>query len=158
MQTEKGATDEMRIRMQGSSIKFIDGELSKNEERQADLGDPQKPREEVCDNWGPSNREPASDREMLEWSPEQYRLWIETGRKPVSQDEQAEPNSKQKQIAQNEHFAAISDARHGYRGALTTDEMRGLSPSERFAAASAKRWASRDPFGRVADLRRRRSE
>jgi hypothetical protein len=176
----------MRIKVQGQRITFIDSELSKREERQADLGDPEKEREEVCDNWGPSNRQPASDREMLEWSPEQYRLWIETGRKPVSQDEQAEPNSRQKQIAQSEHFAAVSDARHGYRGALTADELRGLSPSERFAAASdrmhgnrgalpaealaglssseqyaarsAHRWASWDPGGRIEALRRRRSD
>jgi hypothetical protein len=162
----------MRMRVTGRNMRFID--------------ESKEVLEEVRDNWGPENRQPATDREMLQWSPQEYRSWIETGRKPVSQDEQAEPNSRQKQIEQAEHFARASDARWGYRSGLTTDEMRGLSLSERFAAASdrlrgyrgslpadalaglssseqfaarsAHRWASHDPGGRIEDLRRRRSE
>jgi hypothetical protein len=100
--------------------------------------------------------------------------------------EEAEPDSRQKQLEQSAHFARASDARWGYQSGLTADEMRGLSLSERFAAASdrlrgyrgslpaealrglsdsekyaarsAHRWASHDPSGRIADLRRRRSE
>jgi hypothetical protein len=147
----------MKIRVQGRSVKFVDSELSKNEERQADLGDPQTEREPVRDDWSADNREPASHADVCSWTAPQFDAWLATGRRPRTADE-AEPNSRQKQIEQAEHFARVSDARWGYRGGLTTDEMRGLSPSEKYAAASAKMRASHDPFGRMADLRRRRSE
>jgi hypothetical protein len=185
----------MRMRVQGRSIRFID-ELSKREEAQADLGDPQKPREPVRDDFGPHNPYPATYAEICQWSPEQHRQWMETGRKPLH-DEQAvisgegrpatnavvpnEPSTERQttgmsaeiresfarsgtyspgvaDVAANEHFARISDRRHGYRSAATADETKGLSPAERFAAASAAKWASYDPHGRVLDLRRRRSE
>jgi hypothetical protein len=174
----------MRMRVTGPSIRFMDSELSENEEHQADLGNPEKPREEVCDNWGPSNPQPLTDEEICRMSTEAYRRWQLTG--IVPQDEQSEPGSRQRQLEQAEHFARASDARWGYRSGLTTDEMRGLSLSERFAAASdrlrgyrgslpadalaglssseqfaarsAHRWASHDPGGRIEDLRRRRSE
>jgi hypothetical protein len=140
----------MRQRVTGRTMRFIDAS---------------KPQfEEVRDDWGPSNREPATDNEILQWSPEQYRCWIETGRKPVLQDEQSAyatsgtfaPGAAD--VAANERFARASDARHGYRSAVSADETAGLSPSERFAQASARKWASYDPSGRIADLRRRRSE
>jgi hypothetical protein len=152
-----------------------------------------------CDEsreWGPNNREPVSDDEICRWSAEQYRSWMETGKKPA-QDEQpviagegkpatnavkpGEPSTEKQttgmtseireayatsgtyspgiqDTAANERFARASDRRHGYRGALTADELAGLSATERFAAQSAHKWGSHDPSGRVADIRRRRSE
>jgi hypothetical protein len=133
----------MRMRIQGPSIRFIDQNKATYEEVR-DL------------EFGPENREPASHADVCSWTAPQFECWLATGRRPRTVDE--EPDSRQAQLAQSAHFAAISDARHGYRGALTADEMRGLSPSEKFAAASAARWASFDPRGRLADLRRRRSE
>jgi hypothetical protein len=172
----------MRQRVTGRTMRFIDES---------------KPRfEEVRDDWGPNNREPASDSEMLQWSPEAYRQWVETGRKPL-QDEQPvisgegrpatnevkldEPSTETQttgmtseireayaasgtyaprvaDVAANERFARASDRMHGYRGALTADELAGLTATERFAAQSAHKWASHDPLGRVADRRHRRSE
>jgi hypothetical protein len=177
----------MKIRVQGQRITFIDAELSKREERQADLGDPQKEREEVRDDWSATNPEPASHSEICRMSAEGYRAWVETGKKPAAQDEEeTPPNSKENQIRSNEAFARASDRMHGYRSPLTADEMRGktpserfaaasdrmhgyrsavtaeetrgLTPSERFAQASSRRWESHDPGGRIFDLRRRRSE
>jgi hypothetical protein len=58
----------------------------------------------------------------------------------------------------SEKFAKSSDRMHGYRGTLTSDDLAGLSPVEQFSARSAQKWASHDPRGRIADLRRRRSE
>jgi hypothetical protein len=172
----------MRQRVTGRTMRFIDES---------------KPRfEEVRDDWGPDNREPASDSEMLQWSPEAYRQWMETGRKPL-QDEQPvisgearpatnevkldEPSTEKQttgmsaefreayatsgtfapgiqDVAANERFARASDRMHGYRGSLSADELVGMTATERFAAQSAHRWASRDPFGRLLDLRRRRSD
>jgi hypothetical protein len=134
----------MRMRIQGPSMRFIDES---------------KPRsEEVRDlEFGPENREQATHADICAWTAQEYDCWMTTGRRPHTADE-SEPNSRQKQIEQAEHFARVSDQRWNYRGGLTTDEMRGLSLSERFAAASAKMRASYDPFGRQADLRRRRSE
>lgn len=157
----------MKIRVRGESIRFLDGELSKREERQADLGDPNKEREPVRDDWSASNPYPASDGEIFRMSADQYRQWLETGRKPCSsEDEQitgeqaAEKRANGEFVQENpaEHFARSSDRMRGYRGAISQDQLAGLTDTEKFAARSAHRWASHDPLGRVADRRRRRSE
>jgi hypothetical protein len=148
------------------------------------------------DDWSANNPEPATDSEICKMSPEQYRTWKMTGRKPAA-DEQPEiagegkpatnavvpdepstfkqttgmtPETREsyatsgtyspgiQDVAANERFSRASDAMHGYRSAVTADETVGRTPSQRFAQASARKWASYDPRGRVADLRRRRSE
>jgi hypothetical protein len=68
------------------------------------------------------------------------------------------PDKRQQDVAANERFSRASDKLHGYRSAVSADETKGLSPAERFAQASARKWSSYDPFGRIADLRRRRSD
>jgi hypothetical protein len=144
----------MRMRVQGRSIRFVDAEPKY---------------EEVRDQWGPNNREPATDSEICRMTAEGYRSWMETGRRPEADDQQviagegnyASSGTFAPGVADLEasaRFSRASDARHGYRSAVTADETAGLSPAERFAQASARKWASYDPRGRVADLRRRRSE
>jgi hypothetical protein len=172
----------MRLRFTGPSARFRDAGPQFEEVRD--------------DDWGPENPQPMSDGEICRMSPEQYRQWVETGRKPL-QDEQPvisgegrpatnevkldEPSTETQttgmtseireayaasgtyapgvaDVAANERFARASDRMHGYRGALTADELAGLTATERFAAQSAHKWASHDPLGRVADRRHRRSE
>jgi hypothetical protein len=104
--------------------------------------------EEVRDEFGPLNREPMSDEEICKMSPEEYRSWVETGRKPSAQTCESPA----------ERFSRVSDERYGYRSAITPEETKGLTPVERFEAASRRMRASYDPTGRIADRRRRRSE
>jgi broad specificity phosphatase PhoE len=123
----------MRVRVTGRTMRFIDAK--------------QEFQPVQDDEWGPGNPEPLTDSEICRMSPEEYRSWRESGRRP-----------KDEQPCNAERFARASDRMHGYRSAVTADETAGLSPAERFAQASARKWASYDPRGRVADLRRRRSE
>lgn len=107
--------------------------------------------EPVPEEWTASNREPASDSEICRMSPEQYREWRTTGRKPATGQETGEGNA--------ERFSRASDARHGYRSALTADELRGLTDAERFSRASdARNNIGGRPEARAEAIRRRRSE
>jgi hypothetical protein len=50
----------------------IDGELSQNEERQADPGSKKACEPVRDDDWSPDNREPACDAEICKWSAQEY--------------------------------------------------------------------------------------
>jgi hypothetical protein len=126
-----------------------------------------KPRfEEVRDQFSPDNPYPASTSEICGMSPEQYRQWKMTGKKPCAADSISAEEAAQARVngvfvqedGAADRFARASDRIHGHRSALTGDDLAGLSPVEQFSARSAAKWASRDPRGRIADLRRRRSE
>jgi hypothetical protein len=172
----------MRMRVTGRAMRFIDAK--------------QEFQPVQDDESGPENPQPVSDAEICKMSPEEYRGWVETGRKLAADEQPAiagegkpatsevvpdEPSTFLQttgmtseiresyaksgtfspgiqDVAANERFARASDRRHGYRGALTADALSGLTDVERFAAQSAHKWGSHDPSGRVADIRRRRSE
>lgn len=115
-----------RMRVRGESMRFLDND------------NPNPGSKIACelvrdDEFAPDNPYPATDAEICQWSPEQYRTWKQTGRKPT--DEQTFASN-----ANAERFARASDRKNGIdSGRLTADQMAAMSPIDRFVAASAAR-------------------
>jgi hypothetical protein len=136
----------MRMRVRGESMKFLDGE------RQADPGS--KACEPVRD-WGPENPQPCSNAEICKMSPEAYREWKMTGKKPAIADDLEQGASAGTEAS--EEFARNSDRLRGYdSGRPSADAMAAMTPIQRFVAASNAKNRLNPRY--AADARRRRSE
>jgi hypothetical protein len=125
----------MRMRVTGRTMKFIDES---------------KPQfEEVRDEFCAQNPYPASDEEICKWTPEQYKQWQTTGRKPA--DEQACASN-----AAAERFSLASDRLRGIdNGRPSESELSNMKPGERFKAASDARNRLNPNYQQDARLRRR---
>ena len=127
----------MRMRVTGRTMKFIDES---------------KPRfEEVRDTeWGPDNREPATDSEICRMSAEGYRSWVETGKKPCAQDEQSEISGEGRPVTsavkpdepstENQTTGMSGEVREAYATSGTyAPGIQDTAANKRFARASDRR-------------------
>jgi hypothetical protein len=122
------------------------------------FADQSKPQfEEVRDDeFCPQNPYPASTSEICKMSPEAYREWKMTGKKPVTDDDPQEfEEVADSSCKAAEAFALASDRKNGYdSGRPTADAMAKMSPGERFKVASDARNRLNPRY--VDDARRRR--
>jgi hypothetical protein len=114
--------------------------------------------EEVRDDeFCPQNPYPASTSEICKMSPEAYREWKTTGKKPVMDDDpdELEPVADTSCKA-SEAFALASDRKNGYdNGRPSEPELSQMNPQERFVACSDARNRLNPNYKRDARLRRR---
>jgi hypothetical protein len=126
----------MRMRFTGASMKFADESTPRFEEVRDD-------------EWTATNREPATDAEICRMSPEQYRSWMETGKKPALDEQpvisgEGRPATNAVQLnepsTEKQTTGMSAEIREGFATSGTySPGLADVAANERFALASDRK-------------------